>query len=212
MSISLSMRTFSALVRFLFHIGYFGPFVMGVLDSSFLVLPFGNDFLVVGMVARHHQGIPWYVLSAACGSTAGVCLLALVSRKLGEEGVRKFSGQSRYEKLKKRIGRRFSLAIALAGLAPPPFPFTAVIAAAGAMEYPLWRILTVNFLARAMRFTILSILALKFGRHILHIANSSPFEWSMIVFIALCLVASGFSVAHWLRKPQAKPIASSAGG
>jgi len=206
------MKFFYSFVHVLFHLGYFGPFVMGILDSSFLVLPFGNDFLVVGMVARHHHGIPWFVLSAACGSTVGVCLLALVSRKLGEEGVRKFSGQSRYEKLKKRIGRRFSVAIALAGVAPPPFPFTLVIAAAGAMEYPLWRILAVNFLARAARFTVLSILASKFGQQILGIAKSSPFEWSMIAFIALCLVASAFSVAHWLRRPQPKPIASGTGG
>jgi membrane protein YqaA with SNARE-associated domain len=208
--ISVKMRFFSALVHFLFHLGYFGPFVMGILDSSFLFLPFGNDFLVVGMVARHHHGIPWYVLSAAIGSTVGVCLVALVSRKLGEEGIRKMSGDSRYEKLKNRIGRRSGIAVALAALAPPPFPFTTVVAAAGALGYPLWKILSLNFLARGVRFTILAILAFKFGQQILRVAKSSPFEWSMAAFIVLCIVASGFSVAHWLRKPQPKAMESGA--
>jgi membrane protein YqaA with SNARE-associated domain len=184
---------------------------MGILDSSFLVLPFGNDLLVVGMVARHHQEAPGYVLMASCGSTAGACLLSLVSRKLGEEGIRKFAGNARYEKLKNRIGSRCGFAIAVAALAPPPFPYTTVIAAVSALDYSLWRILLINFAARGARFAILAALALKFGPSILGIAKSAPFEWSMFAFIVLCFVASGFSVAHWLRKPRAEAVASQGG-
>src|SRR6185312_7785957 len=171
------MKTFfSPLLHFLFHIGYFGPFVMGVLDSSFLILPFGNDLVVIGMVARHHQGFPLYILSAALGSTIGALLLALVARKLGEEGIRKVAGDKQYEKLHSRIGERAGPAVALAGLAPPPFPFTTVIAAAAAIDYPLWKILVVNFFSRSIRFTILSVLAIKFGSAVLSIAKSAPFE------------------------------------
>lgn len=202
------MKFFAPLLHFLFRLGYFGPFVMGVLDSSFLILPFGNDLVVVGSVARHHQGIPWFVLSAACGSTIGACLLALVSRKLGEEGIRRISGDARYEKLKKRIGSRSGIAVAVAGLAPPPFPFTTVIAAVSALDYPLWKLLLMNFLARGARFTILAILALKFGRAVLRIANSAPFKWTMAAFVLLCLIASVFSVLHWLRKPQKRSAAA----
>lgn len=205
------MKFFAALVRFLFHIGYFGPLLMGILDSSFLVLPFGNDLLVVGIVARHHHGAPWYVLAAACGSTAGACLLALAFRKLGEEGIRKFAGKSRYEKLKTRIGGRSGIAVAVAALAPPPFPYTTVIAAVSALGYSLWRILLFNFLARSARFAILAALALEFGASILVIAQSAPFEWSMFAFIVLCIVASGFSVVHWLRSPRADAKGSRAG-
>jgi membrane protein YqaA with SNARE-associated domain len=201
--ISLFMRLFYPLIHFLSHIGYFGPLLMGILDSSFLVLPFGNDFLIVGMVARHPHGAAWYVLSGASGSTAGAWLLAAVSKKLGEERIRKIFGKSRYGRLTKRLDRRSGFAVALAGLAPPPFPFTVVIAGVAALGYPMWRILVINFLSRCVRFTILSFLALKFGRNILGIAKSAPFEWSMAAFIAFCLVASGFSIAHWLRKPPA---------
>lgn len=197
------MKFFGALVHFLFQTGYFGPFLMGILDSSFLVLPFGNDLLVVGMVARHHQGAVWYVLAAAFGSTVGACLLALAFRKLGEEGIRKFAGKSKYEKLRNQIGRRSGVAVAVAALAPPPFPYTTAIAAVSALDYPLWRTLLINFLARGARFAILGALALKFGPSILGIAKSAPFEWSMFAFIVLCLVASGFSIAHWLRAPRA---------
>jgi membrane protein YqaA with SNARE-associated domain len=196
------MKFLSILFGFLFRIGYFGPLLMGALDSSFLVLPFGNDLVIVGLVAQHPHGTPWYVLSAACGSTLGALALALVSRKVGEEGLRKFAGEARSRKLKDRIGNHGGIAIAVAGLAPPPFPFTTVIAAAAALGYPLWRILSINFCARAVRFTVLSLLALKFGSAVMGIAKSDPFKWSMLVFILLCLIASGFSIWRWLGKPR----------
>lgn len=196
------MKFVRPLLQFIFHLGYFGPLAMGILDSSFLVLPFGNDLVVVGVVAQNHKGAPWYVLSAACGSTLGALLLALVARKLGEEGIEKFAGKQRYDKLKKHIGSHAGAAVAVAGLAPPPFPFTTVIAGAAALEYPLWRLLTINFFARGVRFALISILAIEFGRQILGVAKSPPFEWGMVVFIGLCVIASGFSIAHWLRKPR----------
>lgn len=190
------------LFRFLFHIGYFGPLVMGVLDSSFLVLPFGNDLLIVGLVARHHQGVVWYVLAAACGSTAGALLLAAVCRKIGEERLRRIAGKRQHAKLRSWFKHHAGMAIGVAGLAPPPFPFTTVIAAAGALEYPLWRIGAFNFAARAVRFTVLAFLALRYGRLVLHIARSAPFEWGVMAFVFLCLVASGFSLARWFRNPR----------
>lgn len=193
------MKFFLPLLHFVFSIGYFGPLLMGVLDSSFLVLPFGNDILVVGLVAHNHHGIPLYVLSAACGSTIGALLLALVSRKIGEEGISRLAGQKRYEKLKNRIGSHAGPAIALGGLAPPPFPFTMVIAAAAALDYSLWKLLAINFLTRACRFALLSWLALKFGQQVMAIAKSKPFEWGMAAFIFLCIVGSAYSLWRWFR-------------
>ncbi len=184
-------------IRFIFQIGYFGPLVMGVLDSSFLVLPFGNDLVVVGLVAGHHSGAPWYILMAALGSTIGVLMVSLVARKLGEEGITKVAGEQKYRKIRERIGNRAGAAVGLAGLLPPPFPFTVVIAAVAAVDYPIWRILAVNFCARAVRFAILAILAIQFGHAVLNIAHSSAFEWGMTVFIGLCVVASAFSVWQW---------------
>ena len=194
------MRFFSPFLHFLFHIGYFGPFVMGVLDSSFLVLPFGNDLVVVGLVSQHPQGAAWYIISAAIGSCVGAVLLALVARKLGEEGVRRIAGDKRYERLKNRVGKRSAFAVFLAGIAPPPFPFTTVIAAVAALDYPIWRIVVANFLARGARFTLLALLAFKYGKAVLGIAKSPAFEWSMIVFIGLCTVASAYSIWRWTRR------------
>jgi membrane protein YqaA with SNARE-associated domain len=203
------MNLLSTLLGFLFRIGYFGPLVVGILDSSFLILPFGNDFMVVGLVVRHHDGTIWYVLSAAVGSTLGVLLLALVARKLGEKGLQRIAGSKRYEKLCKRIRDHAGLAVAVGALAPPPFPFTTVIAAVSALNYPLWRMLVINFFSRLVRFTLLALIALKFGAGVIYIAKTAPFEWAMAVFIALCLIASGFSIWKWLKEPQYRRTAKS---
>jgi membrane protein YqaA with SNARE-associated domain len=199
------MRFPFVLFRFLLHLGYLGPVVMGILDSSFLILPFGNDLLIVGLVARHHHGVAWYVLAAASGSTAGALLLAWVCRKLGQERLRRMTGARRHAKLQSWFEHHAEAAILVAGLAPPPFPFTTVIAAAGALGYPLWRIAMLNFAARSVRFTALSLLALRYGRLVLHIARSDLFEWSVLVFALLCLVASGFSLARWFHRPAPGP-------
>jgi membrane protein YqaA with SNARE-associated domain len=184
------MKILAPLLHFIFGLGYFAPLVMGILDSSFLVLPFGNDLLIVVLVAHHHADAPWLILMAACGSTIGVLLLALVSQKLGEAGVSRIAGEK--------------FAITVGALAPPPFPFTVVIAAVAALDYPIWRILIFNFIARAARFAIIAVLAIEFGRAVLRIAKSWPFELAVIIFIALCAIASVFSIWRWLRRSRDK--------
>ncbi|MHB8303273.1 MAG: VTT domain-containing protein [Acidobacteriaceae bacterium] len=192
---------FRPMLLFLFHVGYFGPLVLGIV-TSFIVLPFGNDLLLVGLVAEHPGGWPLYVLSSACGSTAGIFLLALLARKLGEEGISRVAGQKQFDWLKKNIGGRAGLAVAIASLAPPPFPYTIVMAASSALGYPMGRLLTINFFSRAVRFAVVGFLAIKFGHVFLRISRSSPFFWSMVVFIFLCFVASGFSIWHWIKKSR----------
>lgn len=69
-----------------------GLFLLGILDSSFLFLPFGNDFLLIALVSTGQGGRKWiyYVIMASAGSLIGVFLLDLVMRKAGEEGLEKF--------------------------------------------------------------------------------------------------------------------------
>ncbi len=175
---------------------------MGALDSSFLFLPFGNDLLVVGLIARNHQGFIIYVLAAACGSTLGVLLLDLVARKAGEEGIQKIAGPKRFEYLKRKIGEKGGRTIVLGCLAPPPFPFTMVVATNSALGYPRARLLWIVWLTRAARFTVIGLLAVKFGSAILRIANSPAFKWSMAGFIAICIAGSAISITNWVRKSR----------
>ena len=184
---------------------------MGALDSSFLILPFGNDLVVVGLVAAHPRRTIGYVVMAAIGSTIGAFILAIVARKLGEEGFSRLAGKRSFERVKRHVGKHAGMAVAIGGLAPPPFPFTTVIAGVAALGYPIWRILAMNFSARLVRFTLLALLAMRFGREVLRIAQSAPFEWTMAAFIVFCVAASVFSILHWVRTPHAsEPVVSRA--
>ena len=200
-------RLLYAPLSFLFHLGYFGPLVMGVLDSSFLFLPFGNDLLVVALTAQHHEGYLLYVLAAVCGSTLGVFLLDLVARKLGEAGITKVAGERRFAYLQKKIGQNGGKVLALASLSPPPFPFTMAVAVTSALDYPRKRLLVIVAASRAVRFLILGALAIRFGHAILHIAESPAFKGFMYVFTLICLAGSAYSAVNWIRKSR-KPRAA----
>ena len=110
------------------------------------------------------------------------------------------AGERRFEKLKRKIGEKGSRALIVACLAPPPFPFTIIIAINSALDYPRNRLLAIVAGTRAVRFLILGALAIKFGPAILRIAKSAPFKWTMIVFIFLCIGGSALSVTKWLRR------------
>jgi membrane protein YqaA with SNARE-associated domain len=186
-------------------LGAFGPLLLGILDSSFLFLPFGNDFLLVVLTSRDREHLPLYVLTASIGSTLGVFLLDLVCRKGGQEGLKRMMRPKRFEYLKRKMAKRSALILVVACLAPPPFPFTLVVAAASAFQYARVHLLTVIFLARALRFTLLGLLALWLGRHIIRIINSEEFTWYMAGFILLCTVGSAVQVFRWIQRSRPVP-------
>jgi len=191
---------FHSALRVLLHLGFFGPLLLGIFDSSFLFLPFGNDLLVVALTARHHAGYLLYVISAAIGSTLGVLLLDLVARKLGEEGINRVAGSRRFEYLKRKVGQHGGKAILLGCLAPPPFPFTLAVMVNSALSYPRKRLVLTVAAGRAIRFLLLGALAIRFGRTILKIAGSAAFKNFMYVFTAICLTGSVLSIIKWTRK------------
>jgi hypothetical protein len=195
-----------SLVRSLFlffaHLGPFGLLLLGVLDSSFLFMPLGNDLLLVALTARRHGMLPLYVIMAATGSAIGCWLLDLLMRRKGEEGLKRMMPPKRVEYLKRKIGERAGLALAVASLAPPPFPFTPVVAAASAFQYPRARLLTVIAAMRVVRFAIIGALAIKFGRHILRIAQEPAFHWAVLIFLAICLIGSAISIRGWVVRSR----------
>ncbi len=191
--------TIRHLLAFFLQYGVFGLVLLAVADDSFLFLPIGSDLLTVLLVARNHSGLPLYALAAAAGSTIGVFFLDLVSRKLGEAGLKRLVKPKLLESLKRQMERRAAAVLIVSCLAPPPFPFGAAIAAASTLQYPKPRLLVLVFLARLVRFALVGWSAIYYGRRILRIANSTEFLWFMSVFITFCLIGSVLSILHWVR-------------
>ena len=187
--------------------GPFGPVIFGVLDSSFLILPFGNDLLVVLLVAQHRAWFFIYAAAAAVGSLGGTFILDMVSRKGGEEGLRKLVKPKRFDKLKSKLGQRAGTALFVACIAPPPFPFTPVVAAASAFQYPRPRLLWIVAAGRTIRFFALASAALWIGERVLRIMHSDAFVWSVFALFAICVVGSAFSVITRLRgSSSSRPV------
>ena len=184
------------------HLGPWGLLILGVLDSSFLFLPLGNDLLIIGLTSQHPNLLFLYASVATAGSVLGCVLLDLIVRRQGEAGLEKIAGTKRMAYLKKKIGARAAFSLALASLAPPPFPFTPFVAAASAFSYPRRRMFTVIAVSRMIRFTLEGMLAVFFGQSLLRIAQSPVFESIVIGILVLFLIGSILSVMKWLRKTK----------
>jgi len=187
------------LYLFLAHLGPWGLLILGVLDSSFLFMPLGNDLLLIGLTTQHPQLLFLYASAATLGSVLGCILVDLVVRKQGQAGLEKIAGAKRMVYLKKKIGERAVFSLALASLAPPPFPFTPFVAAASAFSYPRRKMFTVIAISRMVRFTLEGLLAVLFGQSLLRIAQSRLFENIVIGILVLFLIGSVLSVMKWLR-------------
>ena len=78
--------TLLALFALASKLGGIGLLILGLLDSSFLFLPLGNDLLMLGLTAHQHDKLLYYAVMATAGSAAGCFLTDWVARK-GERRV-----------------------------------------------------------------------------------------------------------------------------
>jgi len=192
------------LLVFFWKFGGPGLLVLGILDSSFLFAPLGNDLLVVAMTA-HNRSVGqmlYYAAMSTVGSVLGCLLVDLVLRPVGEHGLEKHLSRKRLDYVKCKIEKNAAWALSFASIAPPPFPFTPFVMAAAALQYPRRRMLLVVGIARMVRFTALGVLALLFGRSILRWAESGVVGGIMIGLIALFIVGSIISVIGWIRRSR----------
>ena len=191
------LRSFA---HFFFSLGGFGLLLLGVLDSSFLFMPLGNDLLVIALTANHHERILYYVAMATIGSIGGVFITDWVSRKSGKKGIDDKSRRMRY--IKGKVEKNGGLAIAVASLMPPPFPFTPFVIVAAALQYPRNKLLAIVAGCRAVRFGTEGWLAVVFGRSIIGMANQPTVQWFIIALVVISTGGSAFSIWTGIRKSR----------
>lgn len=175
---------------------------MSALDSSFLVLPFGNDLLLIALVSSNREGWFWiaYVIVSAIGSVVGVLIVDAIMRKAGEKGLERFVNAKRVEKLKAKLENKAGITIFIATLIPPPFPFTPAVMTASALQSPRGSLLLAVFLGRLLRFGIEAILALYFGRQLIAFMNSDVVTYFVYALIGIAIVLSTLSLLKWLKR------------
>lgn len=178
--------------------------LLGVLDSSFLMMPLGNDLLVVALTAYHPGRMLYYVVMATIGSTLGVAIAHLVSSRMGQkviEGPKKSRTVAFVERKMEKYG---GIAIGVAALAPPGFPFTPFIVVPAALQYPLKRMAAIILVSRFIRFLTEGLLAKLYGRRVLEMANSPTLQTFVLVLVIISIVGSAISIWNWIRRGKAR--------
>ncbi|HEU4508797.1 MAG TPA: VTT domain-containing protein [Pyrinomonadaceae bacterium] len=192
----------ASILRFFLRLGIFGLFLMSALDSSFLVLPFGNDLLLIALVSSNRDSAIWiaYVLVSAIGSVVGVFLIDMLMRKAGEKGLERFVSEKKIKKLKSKMENKGGITVFLATLMPPPFPFTPAVMTASALQTPRKKLLLTVFVGRLLRFGIEAVLALYFGRQLIAWINSDVLAYFIYALVGIAIVLSTLSLIKWFKK------------
>lgn len=182
--------------------GGFGLIALGVLDSSFLFMPLGNDLLVVALTARKPQLMMYYAAMAAAGSVLGTLIVDATSRKLGEKGLEDRVPKKRLEYIQRRFDKHAAVSLFLASLMPPPFPFTVFVIVAAAMQYSRTKLLAAVGVGRLVRFSALGLLAMLYGRQVIKMAEHPVVRWAIIALAIISIAGSALSIWKWLKRSR----------
>lgn len=187
------------LAAFFASLGGFGLLLLGILDSSFLFMPLGNDLLIVALTARHHERLPYYAVMATAGSVLGCLFTDWVSRKGGEKGLETRVRRRTLAYVKGKVDKKAGPAIAFASVMPPPFPFTPFVIVAAALQYPRAKLLGIIAAARAVRFLSEGFLAIWFGKRILELAEQPAVQGTIIAVVVISIAGSVYSIYNWVQ-------------
>jgi membrane protein YqaA with SNARE-associated domain len=192
-----------------FFLTWWGAYLLAALDSTVVFfLPFGVDALVIYLSARSGMFFWIYPLLAAAGSVTGAAVTYWVGRKVGEMGLELFVPGHRFERFQRRVQKQGTVAMALAALLPPPFPLTPFMLTCGALEIDRWIFFSTFALMRLVRFGGEAALARVYGRGVLRVIESEPFQMVVAGFIIIAVAGTLISgVLLWrnVRQPRLRP-------
>jgi membrane protein YqaA with SNARE-associated domain len=183
----------------LFRAGGLGLLTLGAFDSSPLVVPLGNDLLLLALSARYHDRMLYYAVMATLGSLIGCVVTYWIGRKGGPH-LKKLASGKRLRGIQDQVQKRAGWTLAVASILPPPFPFTAIVATAAAFKYPPKKLFSFVGAGRFVRFLIEGALAIHYGRWIIRQARSPILEDVMIALIVISIGASVISIYQWSDK------------
>ncbi len=167
-------------------LGMWGPFAIAAVDASFFGLPL--DPVVAAYVWSDRAHFWIYPLTASLGSALGSLILYYVGRKGGEVALRKRISRQRMEQLRDRFEKQEFFALMIPAMAPPPFPFKLFILSAGVFDMKVRDFLAAIFVGRMVRFSILTVLVLKFGPSIVETVKELFRQHRELTLVAIAVV------------------------
>lgn len=147
---------------FLIAFGPFGLFAVALLDSTFVPLPSSADALTILLATARPRWMLLYALMATAGSALGCYILYRISRRAGSRALARFS-PSKQRRVKDLIDRYDVVAVLVASLLPPPFPFKLFVVSAGVFHFGIVRFMIAIIVGRGFRFLLVGYLAVRYG-------------------------------------------------
>jgi membrane protein YqaA with SNARE-associated domain len=184
------------LSEYLITFGSFGLFAVALLDSTFVPLPSSADALMLLLTTTYPSWMLLYAFMATSGSAIGCWILYLVSRRAGARALNRFSEKKR-ARVKNLIERYDMIAVLVATLLPPPFPFKLFVVTAGVFRFSLVRFMIAIIAGRAFRFLLEGYFAVRYG------AEAKAILAKYYPWIGLGLVAASVLfvfVKRWVKR------------
>jgi len=180
---------------------WWGLAIIAALDSTLIVvIPLAVDIAVIVLTSRSRDLVWLYPIIASLGSLGGAAVTFYIGRRVGEPGLEHFVSKGRMDRIRRRIEDKGAVALAVLDLLPPPFPFTACILAAGALEVRPSLFFMPLVLTRLLRFGVEATLAFFYGRQIIGWLESTTFEYIGIGLFVFAIVATAIGVIQLIRK------------
>jgi membrane protein YqaA with SNARE-associated domain len=149
------------------------------------------DAIVAGYSYADPKRFLLYAAMGAAGSALGSIVIYLIGYKGGEVLLVKRIGEQRFNRIKASFERHEFLAIMLPSMLPPPTPFKLFVLSAGIAEIRFGHFLAAIFLGRLLRFSIVSLIVIRYGPQILGFAGSvlhHHLRYLIAVLAASCLM------------------------
>ena len=141
-----------------------------------------------------------YAFMATSGSAIGCLILYLVSRRAGSRALNRFS-EKKQARVRNLIERYDMMAVLVATLLPPPFPFKLFVVTAGVFRFSLVRFMMAIIAGRAFRFLLEGYFAVRYGAEAKEIL-AKYYPWiGMGVVVGIVLFVF---VKRWIKRSADK--------
>ena len=179
------------LMAILGPLGAWGVLGFAAIDAAIFGMPI--DAIVCGYAYAHPNRLVLYALAAAVGGAAGSLVVYGIGYKGGEVMLRKRMGDARYNRITASFEKREFPVLFVVSLLPPPTPFKLFVLSAGMAEMRPSRFVAAIFLGRLVRFTIESILVVRYGPHVIALlAQMLRHHLSYVIACAVALAIAGW--------------------
>jgi membrane protein YqaA with SNARE-associated domain len=174
------------------HFGGAALVPLAILDSS-IIPTFGSLDLLTGWLTVGDPELWWYyALMSTIGALVGAVITYRMGQKMGGRWIEEKIGQKRTERVRNAVVHHGSASIFVSTIAPPPFPTSWFFVAAGAFSFSRKRFIAATLLGRALRYSLLTLIAARYGRIFLRYLRH-PLHYLLIsVIVTASLIGAAF--------------------